>query len=102
MKPVDDELPYRRHRERSAVDLPMELGENFPDCPRSKLTLSNLLKLLCNLERFFAISVSRRFSALPAVGVSKTRKPISASRFTGQTGVLVTVVVTSTQIHHLP
>ena len=47
---------------------------------------SNLLKLFCNFEGFFAIRVSRESSALLTADVSETRKPIFASRFTGQTG----------------
>ena len=53
LKPVGNEFAYCRHRERFAVDIPIELGEAFPDCPRSKSTSSNLLKLFCDFERLF-------------------------------------------------
>jgi hypothetical protein len=87
MKPVGDEFAYCRQGERFAVDLPLELGQSFPDCPRSKLTLSNLLKLLCNLERLFAIRVSSRFSALPAANLRDQRKARTASDWLHARGV---------------
>ena len=74
LKPVGNEFAYCRHRERFAVDFPIELRETFSDCPRSKLTLSDLLKLRCNLEGFFLRSVCCGFSALLTVDVSETRK----------------------------
>jgi hypothetical protein len=85
MKPVGDEFAYCRHREPFAIDLPIELGRVSRDGTRSKLTLSNLLILRCNLDGFFAIRVSRRFSTLLTVDVSVTREPIFAPQFTRQT-----------------
>ena len=43
-------------------------------------------QIFCDFEGFFAIRLSRGSSALLTVDVSETRKPIFASRFTGQTG----------------
>jgi hypothetical protein len=75
---------------------------DFPGLSEEQVYVVQPAQLFCNFEGFFAIRLSRGSSALLTVEVSETREPIFASRFTGQTDMLVTVVVTSTKIHQLP